>query len=155
MDENNRLEALAIFNKYCSYLDAQNWNYEKDEDKFLVVYNVTGEDLPMRFLVVLEPELGIIRIISELPFEVSEDKIVDLNLAVTAVNDHIMNGCFLVSPHSVLFKVASSYYFDEVDDNLFDYLMSVSINVVEKYNDKFFALEKGYVSLNDFIKQLD
>ena len=51
----------------------------------------------------------------------------------------------------LFFRLTVCYRNSTIGDGLFDYLVGVSSLIVDKYNDKFFAISKGLMSIDDFI----
>ena len=146
--------AVKVFNKIEAYLKSKNWNYQKDTRKLEFKYQVDGEDLPMSFTLFVDAERQMIRAISFLPFDFANDKRIEGAVAVCVANYGMVNGCFGydINTGSIYHKLTVSYMDIEVSDKLIEYIMGLGMSMVDKYNDRFFALSKGYISITDFIK---
>jgi hypothetical protein len=154
MADVNYTAAARAFNRIDAYLKAKNWKYDKDVEKFQFTYQVGGDDLPMRFTLFVDPEREMIRSLSFMPFDFAEDKRIEGAVAVCVANYGMVNGCFAydISDGTVFHKLAVSYKDTEVTDEMITYIMGLGMAMVDKYNDRFFALNKGYISISDFMK---
>lgn len=47
--------------------------------------------------------------------------------------------------------MTQTYRGSKLGDGLFQYMIGCACVTVDKYNDKFLAISKGYLSINDFI----
>ena len=58
---------------------------------------------------------------------------------------------FDIATGDITFRLNASFRDSRIGDGLFDYLIGVSSYSVDEYNDKFLAVSKGIMSINDFI----
>jgi hypothetical protein len=65
-----------------------------------------------------------------------------------------VDGCFDydLSDGQILFRLTSSYRDSLLSEALFEYMVMVSASTIDKYNDRFFMLAKGMISLEQFIE---
>ena len=154
MADVNYTAAARAFNRIDAYMKAKDWKYDKDVEEFRFTYQVGGDDLPMRFTLFVDAEREMIRSLSFLPFDFAEDKRIEGAVAVCVANYGMVNGCFAydISDGTVFHKLAVSYKDTEVTDEMITYIMGLGMAMVDKYNDRFFALNKGYISIADFMK---
>ncbi len=154
MAEINYAAAARVFNRIDAYLKSKDWKYDKDTDRMQFSYQVGGDDLPMRFTLWVDAEREMIRSLSFLPFDFAEDKRIEGAVAVCVANYGMVNGCFGydISDGTVFHKLAVSYKDIEVSNDLIEYIMGLGMAMVDKYNDRFFALNKGYITIADFMK---
>lgn len=155
MADVNYTAAAKVFNKIDAYLKSKDWHYDKDPEKFEFKYQVGGDDLPMRFTLFIDADRQMIRAISFMPFDFAEDKRIEGAVAVCVANFGMINGCFGydISDGTVFHKLTVPYMDIEVSDELIAYIMGLGMSMVDKYNDRFFALNKGYISIADFMKK--
>ena len=154
-DINKKAAAQKVFDTLCASLDARNWHYEKDvmNGNQLVHFGVKGEDIPMSFIIVVDEERQVIRLLSRLPFTVEQDKRIDLAIATTAVTNTLANGGFDydITSGSITFRLTASFIESTIGDGMLRYLVNVSTITVDRYNDKFLALSKGLTDITDFL----
>lgn len=155
MADVNYTAAARVFNKIDAYLKSKNWKYDKDVEKLQFTYQVGGDDLPMNFTLLVDAQRELIRSFSFMTFDFEEDKRVEGAVAVCIANYGMVNGCFGydIGKGTLYHKLAVSYKDIEVSNNLIEYVMGLGMAMVDNYNDRFFALNKGYISLADFMKK--
>ena len=60
MDE----QAKKIYEGICTALDNRKWYYDCDNDRLLVRFTVNGDDIPMKFVMFVEPQQQVVRAMS-------------------------------------------------------------------------------------------
>lgn len=153
-DEKKLEQAKTVYSSIGKMLVARNWKYDKDEEKLTIFLKVTGDDLPMDFVIRALPEQQLIRIISFLPAKMPEDKIVEGAVATAIVTNKLADGSFDfdISDGSIMYRITSSFRDSLIGEKLLAYMIDISSAIVDEYNDKFFMLAKGMLSLEDFMK---
>ncbi len=103
----------------------------------------------------VNPNNQLVSFISWLPFEIEESKRVDLALAVCIANYGLADGSFdyNIADGSILFRLTSSYREVTLSEELIEYMLYCSASTVDEYNDKFFMIAKGVLSVQDFAAQ--
>lgn len=154
MAEGNQIEiAKEMYTYLCETLDSIGLNYEKFEEEMIVHFKVHGDDLPIDSIIRIDAERQLVTAISMLPFRFSDERKIDGAIAVCTVNLGLADGCFNydLSDGTIMFKVNATYLNSKLGKGLFLHLINCTNYVVDEYNDKFFAIEKGYLSIEDFI----
>lgn len=154
-EEANIARANEVYNQLRKVLDDRNWNYKAHDDDRVITFNVQGEDIPMDFLLVIDAERDLIRLLSRMPFKMSEEKRLDGAIIACAATYGLVNGGFDydLSDGSITFRLTTSYKDCVVGDNLFNYMIDVSCGTIDDYNDKFMAVDKGYMTVQQFIEK--
>ncbi len=152
-DEKKMELAKQVYKTLCEAIENRNWKYEKDEEKLLVHFGVNGEDLPMQLILLVDAERQLIRVLSPMPFKMSEEKRMEGSIAACAASYGMVDGNFDFDLKSgdIIFRMTASFLDSEIGEGLFQYMISCSCAMVEKYNDKFLALDKGMISIDDFV----
>ena len=155
MAENTK-QARAAFDTLCRMLDDHNWHYEKDMDSLTVHSGVQGDDLPIELSINVDAERQLVILLSPMPFTVPEDKRKDLALAVSAANYNMVDGSFDYdyTRGRIVFRMTSSFRESLVGKDLFEYMLVVSCNTIDEYNDKFLIVAKKEMSLNEIIEYM-
>lgn len=156
MANDNKLEnAMLAYRTICSALDARDWKYEKDTDKLLVHFGVNGEDLPVDFIIYADADRQLVRLLSPLLFKMSEEKRMEGALATCAASWGMVDGSFDydLADGTILFRMAASLRESTIGVGLIQYMISCACAMVDKYNDKFLAINKGILSIQDFLKE--
>ena len=56
-----------------------------------------------------------------------------------------------LSNGAIVFRMTASFRDSVIGEGLFQYLISCSCAMVDKFNDQFLAIDKGLLSIGDFI----
>ncbi len=149
--------AKKVFEDLCAAIDARNWKYTKDEEKLLVHFGVSGQDIPMQFLIIVDIKAQYIRLLSPLPFDFPEDKRVEGAIAACAMNMPLAEGSFDFDLKSgkTWFRQAASFRDSAIGDALFQHMISYACAAVDLFNDRLEALATGKISLPEFLQEID
>jgi len=156
ISEKDLAKAQETFDNLCAMLNEDDWKYSKEED-LVVRFSAQGDDIPMDFIIVVDPNPGLVCLYSMLPFNIADEKIVDAAIAACAINSRLKNGSFDldISDGSIKFRLAQAYFDSAIGKEVFQYMVYVSAHTVDEYNDKFMMLSKGALSINDFLATLN
>lgn len=154
MAEVNMEKAKEMYALLCKMLDNRNWHYDKLEDDLVIKSSVKGDDLPIDFIMRVNPRNEIVSYISWMPFKVEESKRVDVALATCIANYGLADGSFDfdINDGTLMFRLTSSYRESTLSEDLFEYMLMVSALTVDEYNDKFFMISKGMLTVQQFIE---
>ena len=153
VDEKKMELAKQVYQTLCEAIERREWNFGKDEEKLLVHFGVSGDDIPMKFILIVDAERQLIRLMSPMPFKMSESKRMEGAIATCAASFGMADGSFDydLSDGTIVFRMTASFRESIIGEGLFQYMISCSCAMVDKYNDQFFALDKGIMSITDFI----
>lgn len=155
MAEETRERKLALENYFalCETLDKMDWKYTKEEDELIVRVGVSGDDIPMDFIIKIDEKRQLIRVLSFLPFKFDGKSIVDGSIATSQINYLLADGSFDfdVSDGSVLFRMTASYNDSLISRLLLVHMINYSCTVVDKYNDKLMMLANGLIDIKTFL----
>lgn len=154
MAEVNMARAKETYSTLCNMLDNKNWHYEKMEEDLIIKSGVKGDDLPIDFIMRVNPRNEVVSFISWLPFKADESKRIDMALAVCVANYGLVDGSFDydLSDGTLMFRLTSSYKESILSEALLEYMLLVAAGTVDQYNDKFFMISKGALSIEKFIE---
>ncbi len=152
-EENKVTLAKQVYNTLCDAIEKRDWSFGKDEENLMVHFGVTGEDIPMQFIVIVDVDRQLIRVMSPLPFKMSEAKRMEGAIAACVASYGMADGSFDydLSDGTIVFRMTASFRESLIGEGLFQYLISCSCAMVDEYNDKFLAIDKGLLSISDFI----
>ena len=116
-------KARETYQSICEMLDEDNWKYQKEEEKLVIRFSARGEDIPMDFIVYVDPNPGLVQLISILPFQVSKERMVEAAIAACAINSRLKNGafCFDINDGTVNFKMSQAYFDSVIGKEVFKY----------------------------------
>lgn len=155
LSEKDVKQANEVFETLLKALDEIKWKYRTFPDDLAVSFDVSGEDIPMSFVMNVDATRKVVRIRSWLPFKIDKDHRIEVAIATCQANFRLADGCFQYNLETgeILFSLTSSYRDSIISTALLTYMVHMACTVVDEYNDKFMMMGKGYLSLEDFLKQ--
>lgn len=153
-DEKTLKQAQTVFETLCRTMDAKGFHYEKQADKLSIFCSVRGEDLPIELNIAVDAERRLVMFLSHIPVVTPEDKRLDMAVAVSIVNNKLVDGSFdydVTSGH-MFFRLTSSFLESVIGEEVFLYMLLCASQTIDEYNDKFLMLAKGMMSLEQFVK---
>jgi len=155
--EENIVKAKETFEFLCEFFDKKGWTYEKQEEYLIIRFTVRGDDIPMNFSVGVDPSPGLVSFVSYLPFDMDKEKMVDAAISTCAINHKFKSGMFVLElgDGSIYYKLVHMYMNSSITDEILQYMINMSNHIVDEYNDQFLMLNKGNLSLNDFLEKIN
>ena len=155
-EQENLKLSKTTFDTLCKAMEHDNWYFIKHEEELKIECSAQGEDLPIDITIFVDPERMLIILMSRLPFIISEKARVDAAVAVSAVNNSLAHGSFDydIKTGRLFFRMSNSFRESLIGEDLFMYMTTVAGVTVDRYNDKFFMLSKGIVSIEQFIDSI-
>lgn len=151
----NSASAQHVYQVFKDHLDKNKFKYNAFDDDLVISLTVHGEDLPQPTLIRVMEANQVVQVLSPIPSRIPEDKRIDGAVAVAVANSRLINGCFDydMSTGEIRFRVAQSFAGIDFGDPLAHYILGVTFLTTDDYNDKFFALGKGLMSLEQFLEK--
>ena len=148
--------AQKVYETLCAALDHDDWHYKKDEEALTIECGARGEDLPMELLVKVDVDRMLVMLLSKIPFQIAEDKRLDVAVAVSVINNMLVDGSFDydVASGRIFFRMTNSYIESNLGEEMFRYLVYCSCKTIDSFNDKLLMLSKGVLSLEQFIQSV-
>ena len=146
----------AVYECFKKHFQDHDLHFEAHDEDHAITATFGGEDLPMPLLIRVIDNREVVKLSSSVPLKIPEEKRVDTAIAITAINYQLLNGCFQMdlSDGEVRYSMAQSFRGSEVNDEIIRYLISVTIQTTDEYNDRFFMLGKGLMSLDQFLEAI-
>lgn len=146
-------QAKKIYFDFCRVLDEEGWKYTKKEEELRIETGAQGDDLPMDLYLSVDAENQLLMLLSPIPVKAPEDKRLDVAAAISTVNNQLVDGCF---DHNILdgkiyFRMAYSYIDMTFGTEFYKYMLYCSCQTIDEYNDKFWMLAKGMLTLEQFL----
>ncbi len=155
--EQNRIETVSRNTEVLiSMLDRRELKYtieERSEGRTHIRIRFTGEDLPISLHIILRTDRQIVSVLSAMPFHISEERMQDAAIAVAAANHGLIDGSFDLNMKTgeIRFRLTSCFIGTVLSEELFAYLVFVSAETIDRYNDRFSDLNEGKLDLAGFI----
>lgn len=155
-EQKNLEQAKITFGTLCQMLDKNGWHYDKDEATLSIKCGIQGEDLPMDINIQVDVDKMIVLLISRIPFVIQEDKRLELAIAVSAINNTLVDGSFDydIASGRMFFRMTNSFLESRIGEEVFAYMIFCSCQTIDEYNDKFLMLSKGIISIEQFLGSL-
>ncbi len=127
---------------------------ERTEVRTHIRMHFTGEDLPMTLHIILRTDRQIVSVMSVMPLQFPKEQLADAAIAVAAANQGLIDGSFDLNPATgeVRFRLTSCFIGTVLSEELYAYLMYVSAETVDRYNDRFKDLCDGKMDLAGFLQ---
>ncbi|MBO5312884.1 MAG: YbjN domain-containing protein [Clostridia bacterium] len=147
-------QAQQTYETICAMLDEMGWSYDKKDEERVIYTGVKSNDLPISFMIVTDTERSLVSLISKLPFTVPEDKRTEVSLGVSIVNYLLVDGSFDYNflEGTTYFRMTSSFKDSMLSKEVFEYMVYVSCNTIDDYNEKLFLLSENQLTLEEFLK---
>lgn len=125
---------------------------EQTEARTHIRIHFTGEDIPMTLHIILRTDRQIVSVLSVMPFRISAEHLNDAAIAVTAANHGLIDGSFDLNMQTgeIRFRLTSCFIGTVLSEELYAYLMYVSAETIDRYNDRFRDLNDGSLDLEGF-----
>lgn len=114
----------------------------------------TGNDLPMTLHLILRADRQIVSVLSAMPFKMSAERMHDAAVAVIAANHGLIDGSFDLNMQTgeIYFRLTTAFMQTTLSEELFSYLMFVSAETIDRFNDRFMDLNTGKLDLAGFLE---
>ncbi len=146
--------AQDVFASICRMFDSLGWQYERHDNDLAVKCTVNGDDLPMDIVLIVHAERQLVTLLSPMPFPVPEERRRDMALAVAVANYGTVDGSFDFDLRTgeIRFRMTTSYIESNLSEAVFMYMTTCAAQVIDVYNDRFFMLSKGMLSVERFME---
>lgn len=154
MEERAMKQAQSVYETICRTLETRGWKFTREEENLVIRCGARGEDLPMDIVIIVNPKAQVVSLFSPMPYKIKEDKRVEAALAVCVANNGLINGSFDydLANGSIHFRIVTSFRESILSEELFNYMILISANTVDVYNDKFLMISNGMLSFEQFLE---
>ena len=87
-------KAKEIYNDICSYFDENKLIYNKYDDRLMIEFRFSSDDLPVFCMLFVDPERELIILHSPLPFKFEDSKRIQGVIATCYITNKIVDGSF-------------------------------------------------------------
>ena len=152
-EENKAVRAQKAYRDLYTHLDAIGLKYTRHDDDKVIAMTMHGDDLPIEMLLLVKEKQEVISLLSPVRPKVPEDKRIDAAVAVNVANYGTIFGSFDydLSDGEIRWRATLPYADTAITAEQVRYLLFVSAHTIDNYNDKFLMLNKGVMTLEQFI----
>lgn len=153
-EEKELKQAKDVFNALCTMLDERSWHYKKDEANLTISCGAQGDDLPIELYVKVDIKRQLVSLLSRMPFTVPEERRTALAVAVSKANYGLVDGSFDYNylNGNIVFRLTSSYRESLIGKEMLEYMIFCSCYTIDEYNDKFLAVTKNDMTLDEILE---
>ena len=143
------------YRKMIQAFESDNLKFRTNDEKMSVNIGFSTDDLDVDILFIIDSDRKLVRLFSTIPCKFPEDKRVEGAVAVAVANHGMVNGNFDydMSDGEIVFKAVAPFENTDLDEEIYKYLLGITVSTVDKYNDRFFALCKGMMDLQTFMEK--
>ncbi len=151
-DETKQGYAKRTFDRLVKTLDNMKWKYKSDEQNLVVCTSAIGKDLEISLRMVVDAERQVFYVKSPMPYKIEESARDVVGNALHIANFSMLNGCFEFDRTDgyVGFKIVMPFAGCEVSEEMCHYMVILTCQMVDKFNDKILAVAKGEMTLEQF-----
>ena len=156
-EEIKAARAKKAYSDLCTHLDAIGLKYTRHDDDKVITLTLRGDDLPIEMILAVRERLEVIQLLSYIRPKTPEDKCIDAAVAVNVANYGLIFGSFDydISDGEICWRAVLPYRDAAITKDQVDYLVMVSAATIDKYNDRFLMLNKGMMTMEQFIASKD
>lgn len=145
-------KAMRVFATIVASMDEQNLKYKRDDENLRVDLTFTTDDLDVALRFFVDENRQLVRLLSFLPGHFPEDKRVEGAVATCIANHGMVDGSFDYdfSDGEIVFKLVNSYRDSEISTEVVAYMLRVALGMVDQYNDRFYDLARGKMTIKEF-----
>lgn len=149
----DQLKAKQTYQTILKAFDGQNLKYTVDASALKVNISFTTNDFDVKLIFTVDAERDLVRVLSFLPVTFPEDKRVEGAVATCIANHDMVDGSFDYdfTDGDIAFKMANSYRNGSMTTDAVSYMLNVALGTVDRYNDRFYDLAKGRMTIGEFV----
>ncbi|MBQ3054774.1 MAG: YbjN domain-containing protein [Oscillospiraceae bacterium] len=153
MSENMEM-AKSMYERVATTLDNMELNYQRHDEDMVITLGMRGEDMDHDMLLIIREKNAAFSFLERLPFHLDPQKADEIAKAVCNVNNHLVLGGFTYEAGSdtMNFELSIPYNGSLIGEETIRRILVNAVKTVEAYDDKFLALNKGYISSEEFKK---
>ena len=151
------IQAKRAYETVIAMLDHASLKYDRDDEKLRIDLGFKGDDPKIALAFLIDEKLELVKLFSPLPFHFPEDKRIDGAVAVCVANYGLINGSFDYDAFDgeIRFRLVNAYLGDLFSEEIAHYMLTTAYTTVDQYNDRFYALAKGFITVSEFIEKED
>ena len=153
MSENMEM-AKSMYERVATTLDNMELNYQRHDEDMVITLGMRGEDMDHDMLLIIREKNAAFSFLERLPFHLDPQKADEIAKAVCNVNNHLVLGgvTYEAGSDTMNFELSIPYNGSLIGEETIRRILVNAVKTVEAYDDKFLALNKGYISSEEFKK---
>ena len=147
-------EAKVMYELIATTLDNMELKYDRHDDDLVIHLGTKGDDMNHDMLLAVREKQKVISFLERLPFHLNPENANEIAKAVCNINNQMLLGGFTYEAGSenINFELSIPYNGCLIGEETIQRILMIAVRAVEDYDDKFLALNKGYISSEEFKK---
>ena len=147
-------QANAMYELIATTLDNMDLRYDRHDDELVIHLGAKGDDMNHDMLLFVLEKQEVISFVERLPFHLDPEKADEIAKAVCNINNQLVLGGFTykAGAENMNFELSIPYGGSVIGEETIRRILMNAVHAVEEYDDKFLALNKGYLSSEEFKK---
>lgn len=139
-------KSRTAYKSLCTVLERNGIDYECDSKNLYVKCCVSGKETDINIIFIIDASKMLISLYAPIEIDFSWDKTADMALVLCVINDSISDGhfCFDQTDMGLYFKMTSSFYNSNINDSIFEYMLSVTAEKIDEYYSKINKMTKAW-----------
>ena len=149
-DKKKLKQAQTVYDDFCAMLDEREWTYDK-ADNLVIETGARGDDLAMDLTIRVDADRQLVILHSPMPFTVPENMRKEMRMLKDLGGDFDYD----YETGKIYFRLTTSFRDSLISKEVFEYVIGVSLNTIDDYNDKFLTVvkkEMNYEQILGFIE---
>ena len=157
-DDNKSTLAYETYQTLLRAIELTEWKCTRHDEDLTITFGVSGDDLDMDFIVKVDAERQLVRLLSQLPVNfVTGGKLMEGAIATSVANYSLADGSFDydILKGNVYFRMTTSYRSSVISPDALRYMINCAAYTVDKFNDQLLLVSNGAMSISEFIEKFD
>lgn len=144
-------KGLGMLRMIATTLEDLKLVFETNEDRMLCTFLFKNDDMEHRIIVQVNDEDEYIRIVDLFPFKIPTERYPDAFEALSRANYGLKYGMFSIdcSDGVIQYEILQMYQESLLGAAVVKKMVLATINIVEQYDDKLFAIGKGFIKASE------
>lgn len=157
-DEKALKAAKAVYADICNLLDERKWTYDRHDSDLKITTGACGNDNRyMEIQMHVDANRQLVLLYSPLPINVPYALRREISVAVACANHGMVNGNFDYDSQrdKIIFRVTTSFRESKIDAQAYAYMIGLLCYIVNKYFDKFLAVVRQNMSVDEILNFIE
>lgn len=121
----------------CHILSSNDIPFIRNDTALSIRCSISSRDGDMLFFFSVDPSKMLINLYSPLNFRIKEEDRGEIALGLCMINNKLSHGCFYLDTEDniIYFRMTTSFYETNLNEMLFEYMLSSAADSVEEFSD--------------------
>lgn len=155
-DSNKLKQAQTVYKSMREMFDSRGLQYEAEDENLAIYSGAKGDDLPVGIRMQVDPDRMLIVSHSQMPFDVPENRRLEMAIAISRANYGLPDGDFDYDfmTGNIVFRMTCCYRDSLIGCELFEYMFVVTYGIVDEYNDLLEKVATTDMTVDEIMKTI-